>query len=122
MCLVQSVDEGLEPHEVANHLEDPQNPHDPQQPDDLPRLPDDVQVFKPGQEDGEEVGNQGDQVHLEYQWTIHLYDMNRSADFTRFIPSLTNFFLFGEIKSLATYSTKKKLTATVSNAYKLTRQ
>ena len=74
MCLVQSVDKGLEPNEVANHLEDPQNPHDPQQPDDLPRLPDDVQVFKPGQENGEEVGNQGNQVHLEYHWIIHLYE------------------------------------------------
>ena len=74
MCLMQSVDEGLEPSKVANHLEDPQNPHDPQQPDDLPRLPDDVQVLKSGQEDGEEVGNQGDQVHLEYRWTIHLYE------------------------------------------------
>ena len=31
------------------------------------RLPDDVQVLKSGQEDGEEVGNQGDQVHLEYR-------------------------------------------------------
>ena len=67
MCLVQSVDKGLEPNEVAHHLEDPQNPHDPQQPHDLPRLADDVQIFKPSQENGEEVGNQGNQVHLEYQ-------------------------------------------------------
>ena len=36
---------------------------------------------------------------------------------TKFIPSMRNLFLFGEMRSLATYSTKKKLTATVSKAW-----
>ena len=35
VCLVEGVDEGLEPREVAHQLEDPHNAHHPHQPDDL---------------------------------------------------------------------------------------
>ena len=35
VCLVEGVDEGLEPREVTHQLEDPHDPHHPHQPDDL---------------------------------------------------------------------------------------
>ena len=50
---------------MSNHLEDPENPHDPQKPDYLASFPDDVKVLESGQDDGEEVGDQCDQVHLD---------------------------------------------------------
>ena len=109
---MQGVDQTLKSHKMSNHLEDPENSHNPQKPDDLPSFPNDVQILKTSEDDGEEVRNQCNQVHLGNKilfWAI-------LVDCTKFIPSLINFFLFGEIRSLATYSIKKKLTATVSKA------
>ena len=61
---MQSVDQTLESHKVANHLEDPENSHDPQKPHYLASFPNDVKVLKSGEDDGEEVGDQCDQVDL----------------------------------------------------------
>ena len=64
LCLMQSVDQTLESDKVANHLENPENSHDPQKSDNLPSFPNDVKVLKPGEDDGEEIGNERHQVHL----------------------------------------------------------
>ena len=61
---MQGVDQTLKSHKMSNHLEDPENSHNPQKPDDLPSFPNDVKVLKPGEDDGEEVRNQCNQVHL----------------------------------------------------------
>ena len=61
---MQSVDQTLESHKVANHLEDPENSHDPQKPHYLASFPNDVEVLKSSEDDGEEVGDQCDQVDL----------------------------------------------------------
>ena len=113
---MQSVDQTLETHKVANHLEDPENSHNPQKPDYLPSFPNDVKVLKSGKDDREEVGDQCHQVDLDFTLLTCFLGSTMRADCTKFIPSMINLFLFGEMRSLATYSTKKKLTATVSKA------
>ena len=114
---MQSVDQTLESHKVSNHLEDPENSHDPQKPDNLPSFANDVKVLKPSEDNGEEVGDQRHQVHLHNHFIDNLdFGDWGQVNFTKFIPSLINFLLFGDMRSLATYSTKKKLTATVSKA------
>ena len=62
---MQSVDQRLESDKVANHLEDPENPHDPQKSHYLASFPNDVKVLESGEDYGEEVGDQCDQVHLD---------------------------------------------------------
>ena len=42
---MQSVDQRLESNKVANHLEDAENPHNPQKSDYLASFPDDVKVL-----------------------------------------------------------------------------
>ena len=61
---MQGVDQTLKSHKMSNHLEDPENSHNPQKPDDLPSFPNDVQILKTSEDDGEEVRNQCNQVHL----------------------------------------------------------
>ena len=61
--LPESVDETLQPRKVSHHLEDPHDSHDPQQTDDLPRLPDDLQVLKTNQNGREEEGGDGEKVY-----------------------------------------------------------
>ena len=46
VCLVEGVDEGLEPREVAHQLEDPHDAHHTDQADDLPRLAHDFKVLQ----------------------------------------------------------------------------
>lgn len=58
---------------MSNHLEDPENSHDPQKPDNLPSFPNDVKVLKPGEDDGEGIGDECHQVHL--RWTTFTFLM-----------------------------------------------
>ena len=46
VCLVEGVDEGLEPREVAHQLEDPHDVHHTDQAHDLPRLAHDFKVLQ----------------------------------------------------------------------------
>ena len=73
LCLMQGVDQTLESDKVANHLENPENSHDPQKPDNLPSFPNDVKVLKPGEDDGEGIGDECHQVHL--RWTTFTFLM-----------------------------------------------
>ena len=46
ISLTKCIDETLETSEVADHLEDPHDSHDPQQSDDLASLPNDLKVLQ----------------------------------------------------------------------------
>ena len=61
---MHGVEEGLEPREVPDQLEDPQDPHDANQPDDLAGLADDLDVLQLVQEQRQVEGDYGEQVHL----------------------------------------------------------
>ena len=64
--MLKSVEERLQASKVSDQFKDPQNPHDPDKPDHLPRLPDDLKVLKPLEDQREVEGDDGkkiDQVH-----------------------------------------------------------
>ena len=64
--MLKSVEERLQASKVSDQFEDPQNPHDPDKPDHLPCLPDDLKVLKPLEDQREVEGDDGkkiDQVH-----------------------------------------------------------
>ena len=66
VSLLESVEQGLKSSKMSDKLEDPENPHDPHQADHLPRLPDDLKVLKPLEDQREVEGDDGkkiDQVH-----------------------------------------------------------
>ena len=49
--LLEGVEQGLEPSEMSDQLVNPQDSHDFDQTDDLPRLPDDLEVLQPLQQE-----------------------------------------------------------------------
>ena len=72
------MEQGLQPGKVPNQLEQPLHPHHPDlflflhkpqhshhpdQPDDLPRLPDDLVVLQTLKKDGDVEGDDGGEVH-----------------------------------------------------------
>ena len=60
--LLQSVEQGLEPRKVSNQFEQPQNPHHPNQPDDLSCFPDYLVVLQTLEEDGDVERDDGGEV------------------------------------------------------------
>ena len=53
----------LQPGEVADELEESEHPHDPDQPNDLSRLADDLIVLEAGQQEGDVEGEDGGEIN-----------------------------------------------------------
>ena len=53
----------LQPREVADELEESEHPHDPDQPNDLSGLADDLIVLEAGQQEGDVEGEDGGEIN-----------------------------------------------------------
>ena len=58
------MEQRLKPRKVSDQFEDPQDPHDANQPDDLAGLPDDLDVLQLADYQRQVEGDYGEQVHL----------------------------------------------------------
>ena len=74
--LADGEEEGLESGKVSDQLEDAEDLGDAHQPDDLARLPDDVELAQVVHDEVDEVrqdGEQVNQVHLRDHGRFHIH-------------------------------------------------
>ena len=62
VSLLEGVEQGLETSEMSDQFVNSQDSHNFDQSDDLPSLPDDLEVLQPLQEEREEERNDGEEV------------------------------------------------------------
>ena len=70
VCLLQSIEERLKTSKVPDKFEDPEDPHDSDQPDHLACLANDLKVLQALQQQGQVEGNDGQEVN-HVHWALH---------------------------------------------------